>query len=138
MRLEQVVISNFKGIEECTIELEDGFNLLLGDNGYGKTSILEAISVGLGGYIAGIADVSARNFTKEEIRVILEKTGDGSFNRRYKTPVSVKCRAVVEDEKFEWTRKKAALKLHELQLNHEPFVGKQSRCLMKKSIFCLF
>lgn len=110
MRLEQVVISNFKGIEECTIELEDGFNLLLGDNGYGKTSILEAISVGLGGYIAGIADVSARNFTKEEIRVILEKTGDGSFNRRYKTPVSVKCRAVVEDEKFEWTRKKSSIK----------------------------
>lgn len=110
MRLEQVVISNFKGIEECTVELEKGFNLLIGDNGYGKTSILEAISVGLGGYIAGIADVSARNFTKDEIRVILEKTGDGSFNRRYMTPVLVKCKAVVEEEEFEWTRKKSSIK----------------------------
>ena len=33
MRLEQVEISNFKGIEECTIELNKGFNLLIGDNG---------------------------------------------------------------------------------------------------------
>lgn len=110
MRLEQVVINNFKGIEECTVELESGFNLLIGDNGYGKTSLLEAISVGLGGYIAGIADVSARNFTQDEIRVILEKTGEGSFNRRYMTPVSVRCKAVVEDEKFEWVRRKSSIK----------------------------
>ena len=110
MRLEQVVISNFKGIEECTVELDKGFNLLIGDNGYGKTSILEAISVGLGGYIAGIADVSARNFTKDEIRVILEKAGDGSFNKRYQTPVLVRCKAVVEGEEFEWTRKKSSIK----------------------------
>lgn len=110
MRLEQVVISNFKGIEECTVELDKGFNLLIGDNGYGKTSILEAISVGLGGYIAGIADISARNFTKDEIRVILEKAGDGSFNKRYQTPVLVKCKAVVEGDEFEWTRKKSSIK----------------------------
>ena len=110
MRLEQVVIRNFKGIEECTIELNAGFNLLIGDNGYGKTSILEAVSVGLGGYIAGLADVSARNFTKDEIRIILEKTGEGSFNKRYMTPVLVKCKAVVEDEMFEWTRRKSSIK----------------------------
>lgn len=110
MRLEQIVISNFKGIDECTIELENGFNLLIGDNGYGKTSVLEAISVGLGGYIAGIPDVSSRNFIRDDIRVILEKTGEGSFNRRYKTPVSVKCRAVVEEEEFEWMRNKSSVK----------------------------
>ena len=56
MRLEQVTIKNFKGIEECTLDLAKGFNLLIGDNGYGKTSILEAISVGLGGFIDAALD----------------------------------------------------------------------------------
>ena len=110
MRLEQVTIKNFKGIEECTLDLEKGFNLLIGDNGYGKTSILEAVSVGLGGFIAGLPDVSGRNFTKDEIRVILENTGDGSFNRRYMTPVEVRCKAKIDEENFEWVRKKSSVK----------------------------
>ena len=36
-------------------------------------SILEAISVGLGGYIAGLEEVPTKHFSKDEIRVVLEK-----------------------------------------------------------------
>ena len=79
MILKQVSIKNFKGIEKCTIDLAGGFNLLIGNNGHGKTSILEAISVGLGGFIAGIEDINTKHFTTDEIRVVLEKQGDGSF-----------------------------------------------------------
>lgn len=50
MVIQNVTIKNFKGIEEKTIELKPGFNLIKGVNGKGKTSILEAISVGLGGH----------------------------------------------------------------------------------------
>lgn len=110
MFLKRVTINNFKGIEECTIDLDKGFNLLIGNNGYGKTSILEAVSVGIGGFIAGIEDVSTKNFTTEEIRVVLENQGDGSFNRRYVTPVMVKCEAEIEGEAFEWIRKKSSIK----------------------------
>lgn len=49
MVIQNVTIKNFKGIEEKTIELKPGFNLIKGVNGKGKTSILEAISVGLEG-----------------------------------------------------------------------------------------
>ncbi len=109
MILKKVHITNFKGIEECTIELEKGFNLIIGNNGYGKTSILEAISVGLGGYIAGLEEMPTKHFTKDEIRVVLEKQGEGSFNKRYMTPVSVECQAIVENESYEWVRKKNSL-----------------------------
>lgn len=109
MILKSVIIRNFKGIEESTVELKPGFNLLIGDNGFGKTSILEAISVALGGFIAGIGDVQTKHFTKDEIRVVLENTGDGSYNKRYMTPVSVECEAVVEEETFTWIRRKSSL-----------------------------
>ena len=46
-------------------------------------SILEAISAGLGGYIAGLEEVPTKHFSKDEIRVVLEKQGEGSFNKRY-------------------------------------------------------
>lgn len=110
MKLKSVSIENFKGIAKCNLHFEEGFNLLIGDNGHGKTSILEAISVCLGGFIAGIEDIKTKHFTTDEIRIVLEKTGEGSFNRRYMTPVTVKCKATVEDETFEWTRKKSSLR----------------------------
>ena len=110
MKLNQVIIRNFKGIEECTLDLKPGFNLLIGDNGYGKTSVFEAISVGFGGILAGLPDIPAKNFTKEEIRIVLESTGEGSFNKRYITPVEVECEAVMRIETFRWIRRKSSVK----------------------------
>lgn len=110
MIIKNVSISNFKGIEECTIDLKSGMNLVIGDNGYGKTSILEAISVCLGGFIAGIEDVTTKHFLQDEIRVVLEETGSASYNKRYITPISVACKAEIEGQDFEWTRRKNSVK----------------------------
>ena len=41
--LNQLTISNLRNITELTIQPSSGINLILGDNGSGKTSILEAI-----------------------------------------------------------------------------------------------
>ena len=42
MILKKLHISNFKMFEKITLEFKPGFNLLLGDNGVGKTTVLEA------------------------------------------------------------------------------------------------
>ena len=42
--LTDVEIKNFKGIENMRLELQPGFNLIKGENGKGKTSILEAMA----------------------------------------------------------------------------------------------
>ena len=109
MLIKSITISNFKGIEECNLKLKPGMNLIIGDNGFGKTSILEAISVCLGGFIAGFGDVTTKHFTKEEIRIVLEHTGSASYNKRYMTPISVECEAEIEGEMFKWKRRKNSL-----------------------------
>lgn len=43
MNLSRVDIVNFKNIEEATLEFSPGINCLLGDNGMGKSNLLEAI-----------------------------------------------------------------------------------------------
>lgn len=50
MFLKKIEIENFKGHTNCELKLKPGFNLLIGDNGMGKTAVLEAISVALGGF----------------------------------------------------------------------------------------
>jgi DNA repair protein RecN (Recombination protein N) len=47
--LKELHISNFAIIDDLTIEFEDGFNLLTGETGSGKSIIIEALELVLGG-----------------------------------------------------------------------------------------
>lgn len=104
MVIQKVRIKNFRGIDETSIDFKPGFNLIKGENGKGKTSILEAIAVGLGGFIAGFSDVSTRHFSKEEIRKEISLVGDGSCDEKYKVPTEVYLKAILNGKEYEWTR----------------------------------
>ncbi|USD41158.1 DNA replication/repair protein RecF [Vibrio sp. SCSIO 43135] len=43
MPLTRLIVQQFRNIKACDIELSTGFNFLIGPNGSGKTSVLEAI-----------------------------------------------------------------------------------------------
>lgn len=47
MYLEKIHMQNYKAIEDLNITFKPGVNLLIGDNGAGKTSVLEGIAVAL-------------------------------------------------------------------------------------------
>ena len=89
MNLSNVKIKNFRNIEELDINFKPGFNLIKGKNGKGKTSVLEAIAVGLGGFISGITGVSTRHFNIDEVRTEYLKIGDGSYSKKYHVPTEV-------------------------------------------------
>ena len=110
MIVQNVDIKNFRGIEYASIEFKPGFNLIKGENGKGKTSILEAISVGLGGFIAGFSDVSTRHFSKDEIRKVIKLTGDGSCDEIYEVPTEVVLKADINGENIEWIRRRTSIK----------------------------
>lgn len=106
MFLNKVWIENFRGIKHEELKFEPTFNLIIGDNGIGKTSILEAISVGLGGFIAGIEGVKGINFRSDDIRIESRRIGDGSYDISDITPTTVYCNVNCNETIFEWERMK--------------------------------
>lgn len=110
MILNRATIYNFKGIEEETLTFNGSFNLIIGDNGIGKTSILEAISIGLGGFVAGIEGINTVNFSKDDIRMKSEAMGDGSYNIEYMTPTTITCEVECNDRMYIWNRSKSSVK----------------------------
>ncbi len=54
MRIDRLKIQNFKGFESFEIKLDPHFNLLVGDNASGKTSVLDAVSILLDSWVLGI------------------------------------------------------------------------------------
>ncbi|MFI3214206.1 MAG: AAA family ATPase [Eubacteriales bacterium] len=136
MKINHVDIKNFRGIEKATIEFQEGFNLIKGENGKGKTSILEAISVGLGGYIAGIHDVNTRHFSKEEIRKIVEVVGDGSATESYQVPTEVKLHVTFDSEEYEWACSRAGVKASRTTIQPRTICKKaEEMCLEPSSEF---
>jgi len=69
--LSQISISNLRNISELTFQPAQGINLILGDNGAGKTSILEAIHLlGLGRSFKARTLKSAIKFGQNQLQVI--------------------------------------------------------------------
>lgn len=106
MYIEKISIKNFKAISNIEIEFRQGFNLLIGDNGVGKTSVLEAITVAFGGFLTGISGVSSKNILQEDVRICLNRMGQASSAIRYMTPVEIGCWMDIDGEKYEWNRRR--------------------------------
>jgi predicted ATP-binding protein involved in virulence len=74
MKINNIHIENFKGIEKSNFEFNQSFNVLIGENGVGKSSILDAVSIGLGTFLMnttasfGLRGSRSRPLLKEEIR----------------------------------------------------------------------
>ena len=104
MRIDNIEIKNFKSFKDKYVEFNGMFSLVIGDNGTGKTSILEALSIGLGGFLAGLDGVESRNFLSDEVRMRTIKQGDATVTIEPQFPCEVACRGIVNDRYFAWAR----------------------------------
>lgn len=104
MHFQSVIIENFKAIEAMQIDFDPGINLLIGDNGVGKTCVLEALTVALGGFLSGISGVATRGIWESDVRIVQSLLADASIGVQYMTPVSISCKTCVGIESFEWAR----------------------------------
>lgn len=107
MVLKELNISNFKMFESLKLNFEPGFNLLLGDNGVGKTTILEAASVAISGFLIGMEDVATRNIYKSDVRYRIVKDSNGTPNKSYSdAPTEIESILEYDGTDYRWARAK--------------------------------
>ena len=70
MIVTDIKLVNVRSIVAAEMRFQPGFNLIVGDNGAGKTTILEALAVCISEYVRSCTgDTKARTFGDEAIRV---------------------------------------------------------------------
>ncbi|SAY39099.1 AAA family ATPase [Candidatus Synechococcus spongiarum] len=106
MRIDQLTVLNFRRFEENTFELHPRFTLLVGDNGAGKTALLEALRVGVGAYLLGIdnSPVPAPSIRRDCVRLETRQGGEFSTFERV-IPCVVRCEGRVHGQDLRWSRK---------------------------------
>ncbi len=103
MRIDKLTIKNFKGFENKEFNFSSQFNVLSGDNGTGKTAVLDALAVGIGALFLGFDSISSRNIQHYEMRSMGYLTGE-QFKLEPQPPTVVRCSGEVFDSHINWER----------------------------------
>ena len=108
MRIDHLHIENFKKFEEQEINLHPHFTLLAGDNGAGKTTVLDALAVALGVWLVEVPDTmltnSRRKIEEKEIRLEPSQEGDRIQFRQRRPVVITATGQIGERRAVTWTR----------------------------------
>lgn len=108
MYIKDLYVYNFKGIDHCQLSFHKGFNLIIGENGKGKTSLLEAVAIGISGFVSGAhgEGIHPRNFLSDEARTVYILQGDGACEPVNYWP-KVEITADINGQTYQWERSKS-------------------------------
>lgn len=107
MKINRIELKNFKKYESFTLDLHPQFTLLVGENGSGKTTILDALAVAAGVWLIDIPDSSLQNSRRgirdPEIRVVPLQIGDRIQFVEQK-PVEITSQGIIDNQSVTWVR----------------------------------
>lgn len=102
MKIKEISIKNFRCYENLNISLDNKYTLLIGSNGAGKTTILDAISIALGGYVSYF-DRSNYGIIKDDSLYKMYELGS-KVERTHQFPVCIKVVGEIQESEAEWER----------------------------------
>lgn len=104
MRIDKLNVMNFNCFAERELHFAGRFNLIVGDNATGKTSLLDAMAVGIGSFFLGIpSPAAARSINVDEVRLATFVYGH-EYNREEQFPVRVECHGEINGDACVWMR----------------------------------
>ena len=95
MKINKLRVENFRGFSEISFEFHPSFNLLVGENASGKTSVLDALSVAAGSWFLGIGGHDTRHIQDGDIRRMSVRGGE-TTTLEPQFPVVVEAEGMIE------------------------------------------
>jgi len=106
MRINKLTLENFRKFEHLELDLHPQFTLLVGENGSGKTSVLDALAISLGIWLRELAPRNRRkpfmrNGRESDLRRFVRDEGDRKSVEYAKT-FRVQAESCVQGFSYDW------------------------------------
>ncbi|MBT3209843.1 MAG: AAA family ATPase [Bacteroidetes bacterium] len=105
MDIKNIRLKNFRGYKDLKLDFNKNFNLIIGNNGSGKTAVLEALTVAIGSFFLGIRNVNSRHILNKDIHI-----HNFEYNEEHLFPVIIEAEGEINHQKLKWTRELNGLK----------------------------
>lgn len=109
MKIKNIKLKNFRCFEELVIELNERCNVIVGVNGAGKSTILDALAISIGTYFAKIPTTYSLPIQKEDVLRKSYLTGS-IISTEYQFPVVISTEGIANGKFIEWSRELNGLK----------------------------
>jgi predicted ATP-binding protein involved in virulence/Leucine-rich repeat (LRR) protein len=107
IKIKKITLKNFKGFEYREIPFSDRFNLLLGDNGSGKTAVLDALALILNSIFIGFDETEKRSPIKDEdVRQVFNYYDD-EIRMEPNYPVLIEAQGDVMEYPVHWNKRRS-------------------------------
>jgi predicted ATP-binding protein involved in virulence len=100
MKVNKIHLQNFKGFEDIELNFNPNMTVLIGDNGTGKSSILDALAFVLGTYFWGVDGISNYSLKQTYKRRFMA----ASNSLEYKLPLKISVENTLHDKNYSWYR----------------------------------
>lgn len=112
MRIDSLRVKNFKGFELREFTFHPEFNLIVGTNGSGKTTALDALAVAVGSWFLGVRGADTRHIRSSEVMLgdfeheEIDDDGSRHFSVQweYIYPCEVTATGCVQGHDITWSR----------------------------------
>jgi len=110
MKIEKLIIKNYKGFENCELNLKPDINVFVGVNGAGKTSIIELAATFLNQFVDKLCGKSQNQFSEFSLSTLdININSDETKNTVFlKAPRTTNVRSFTGDfESLQWNLNKS-------------------------------
>jgi len=107
MLIKSLKLKNYRSFEEFNITFDDNLTVIVAENGVGKSSVLDAVSVALGQFVGGFDTGRDSGFVPDDARLVITNTDSTTHMREMESmyPIELIATGIVDGKEEEWSRK---------------------------------
>jgi len=105
MKLKRITLTNFRSFENFTINFDENLTVIVAENGVGKTSVLDAVTVALGQFIGGFDTGKDSGFHPNDAKLnIVKSKSTQTVNMESKYPITLVAEGEIDRQDVKWSR----------------------------------
>ncbi len=103
MYIKSLKLKNYRCYENLEIELNPEYTILVGVNGAGKSTILDALATALGSYIAGFDGIDSNSISQDDVHLKMYELGS-RIDAEPQFPVEIEAVSMIKGKEYLWKR----------------------------------